>query len=111
MEIHIADKYILRGDRNSWDLYRLAVVKDADKPENNGKIREVSLGYHGTIDNALQALITKHLGASEVTVDVHAALVAIQKSVQELRTWVAGITHTISPKFKADPPDAALELP
>jgi len=110
MEIHIADKYIIRGDRNSWDLYRLAVITDKAKSDKVGQTREVGLGFHGTLDNALQALVTKHLGASEVSMDVIGAVATIQKSLQEVRGWIHEIVVAISPAFKANPPEVSIAV-
>lgn len=110
MEINIAGQYVLRGDRNSWDLYRLAIITDKAKSDKVGQTREVCLGFHGTLDNALQALVTKHLSLSEKSTDVFGAVTAIQNSLREVRGWIREIAIAVSPSIKANLPEISVAV-
>lgn len=64
MKIQIDDKYQITSDSMNYILQEKREVKEG---KDKGEVREVTLGYYGTITNALQGYKELQIRDSDVT--------------------------------------------
>ncbi|MBU5424982.1 DUF5405 family protein [Tissierella pigra] len=64
MKIQIDDKYQITSDSMNYILQEKREVKEG---KDKGEVREVTLGYYGTITNALQGYKETQIRNSDVT--------------------------------------------
>lgn len=116
MIIKIANRYVIKGDSNSWDLYELVVTgegKGAHKadPKNIGKIREAVIGYFGSLQDALERVGFLELSSNPISLDVASGITAFSEALRAATDLIRDTTRVLSASLRRDPPNLEVEVP